>query len=481
MKYKNKIFTMLGGLGFLLSACASDSPADNGGKGEGQATGSLRFSIALETNVPATRVNNDGNSEVSHIGKGEKINRLIYAVYMVDEATGKYELDTPAHPVQTVMPVDFTNGKTVEFTVDNLITDQQYHFAFWAQNSESDAFDTSDLRCVEVKYKDSEGRNYANNDESRDAFCQVWSGSISSDPEKRETVSVILKRPLAQINVGTTGADYKNILQGVEVFPNLKITHSQISVNGVARFLNVVDNKILHAEDMAAIGRQSDEAFTNVTFDWNVIPAFMNMASIPTTNEDLLASPDEEYLRVDLNKDGDIKDYLTSFPTLASDGNTALTETFKYLSMCYVLAPAGVTGNATYGNIKVGFAEDAQGKNGSTTVNLVSANGGRNYRTNLLGGLGWVKDPNEPSGPGDGPGTDNPGGDPSDPSDPGDGPDNPGGDPSDPGDQPEIPEDPVPSLFLRTFRILIQTDFQGSYTTDKDQSWTLTWTQNTQE
>lgn len=472
----------------LLGGCSSDNLEDTTGGTTlpGPEVGSITFSLGLDCHEPVeTRLTNDGDDAESHICKGEKIDKLIYAVYMADETTGNYIADVPSHPEQIMMPVDFRDGKRVEFTIDNLKADQSYRIAFWAQSSLTDAYDTSDLSCVEVKYKDTQDKNYVNNDEYRDAFCEVWSGSFVSDPthpDFQKEINVTLKRPLAQINVGTTGADYKNILTGKEVFPNLKITHSTINIKGVARFLNVVENKVLLPEDMQSIGRDAEEALTEADFDWSVLPAFMNLENIPTTEKDLLESENEEFLRIDLDQDGKISDYLTFYPTLSSDGKTALTETFKYLSMCYVLAPAGANGTTTYGAIKVGFAEDGNGKNGNKPIYLTSANGGRNYRTNILGGLAWVKDPSqsEPGNPDDPDNPDNPD-NPNDPGNPDD-PDNPD-DPSNPDDpnNPELPDTPAPSVFTRWFSILIQTDFQGSHTLDKDNEMTFTWFQNSQQ
>lgn len=476
---------LLPSLGLILAASCSTMEEE---MPNGPATGlygtlaTVRFSVTPETSALKTRLTNDGDTVISHIAKGEKLDMLQYAVYVKNSA-GEYILDSKysgeitdygdgrlaqagysstSHAGHYIRPVDFILNDRVEVVIPDMRVGETYKVAFWTQNSQAaDAYDTSDLRHVEVKYKDADGNNFANNDETRDAFCQVWEGTVTADMPQEE---ITLYRPLSQINVGTTGADYKNIMQGPNRYPLMKITHSEITVKGVARFFSVVDSKIL-----------ADEGTTDVTYSWAPLPAYLNMDGIPEGNAGLLNSQDEEYLRVELNGDDHISDFLTSYPTRDDEGNY-LTETFKYLSMCYVLAPAGDTGHTVLDNIEVGFANDENGTDGVHTINVTSAPAGRNCRTNILGGLFYMKDPGGDDDPGkedpkdpDDPGKDDPN-NPDNPDDPGkddpndpDNPDNPDNpdDPKDPDDPPSIPSDPSGVTSKVKICVVIDANFNG--------------------
>lgn len=486
MKLKNRYINIFAIPALMLAAsCSSDNdPQEKPAQDESKEFVDLTFTVRPETSPMQSRVTNDGNGEISHIGKGEKLDMLIYVVY-IQNPDGEFVLDpnysgsitdysdgrlakagytSESQPSQYILPADFVASPTMDIEIPQMRVGETYKVAFWSQSSQAaKAYDTSDLDKVEVKYTDAEGNNFANNDETRDAFCQVWEATVSEDMANQQ---IILYRPLSQINVGTTGANYDNIMEGEGRFPLLKLTHSRISISGVARFLSVVDDRI------------SGEELTNVTFDWAAMPAFMNMEEIPTDNAGLLQSEKEEFLHVDLNKDNFIEDYLVNYPTRAEDG-TYLTETFKYLSMCYVLVPTGETGSGVLNSVKVGFAENPQGIDGLTTINLTTTPASRNHRTNILGGLYYVgtgtpeqpgdqenpenpEDPNNPNNP------DNP----EDPNNP-DNPENPG----EPGD-PEPPvNDPSDVLQPQNILFVIDNNFSGrvDFTHEADDKWSINW------
>lgn len=443
------ILSVIAAGGLILTGCANDLTLEQGAQGGSEAGRvSATISLGLDTGEKIrTGISKAGDIPVSQIGRGEKIDKLVYAVYMVDEATGDFVLDTPLHPVQTVMPVDFSDNKRYTFTVDNLIADKEYRFAFWAQNSGCDAYDATDLSCVVVKYKDANGRPYANNDESRDAFCQVWSGSFSSDPEKNLPIEVILTRPLAQINVGTTGADYKT---SAHIPGGTYYTYSSIELKGAADRIDVVNKRAY----------TSDEAKDALTvFALAPIAAYIS-SGVPALGSELpddkdnpfLYGDNEHYLTIDLNRDGEVLPFLTNYNTIKKNDNGEfeyLTETFKYLSMAYVAVPFSTDNNgattleaaSTLPQVKISFSNNAEGKEltaANTNISLTNVPARKNWRTNIIGGLyaPYDKDPNNPGNPDD---PNNPGS-PDDPNNPGS-PD----DPNNPGN-PEIPYDPS-SLF----------------------------------
>lgn len=507
----------------LLSASCSSDPylsliSDDGSVGEEV---EVAFSISTESAVAATRgpeLHEPGQWQT--VSKASNIDMLIYAVYDADYTllkqygttdipsslsesaalTMKDENNAPyQHDGQTIRDVSKTlkSGQGVEEISLRLMRGKTYHIAFWAQSSSTKAFNTSDLENLQVIYD-----NAKNNDELRDAFCKVETFSV---PAYSSKVSVVLTRPFAQINVGTTGADYdtkafNGLSKNSSWLKKHPVAYSKITLSGVAQYMNVVKDEI-----------DGDNLLKDVTFEWAYIPAFMNMPNKPTfddsTKEKEKESKDsfigkegnyvveadketytytttdaegqetpvtvvedvddltdeykqsrkEEFLFVDLNNNGKLKGYKTTYPTRAKstkDGTNdgeILTETFKYLSMCYVLVPtaattlpdymeddqdpkdsalsgdgdnadatddpsendsetgstAGTIAGSVLASIQVTFGEDntvAGGvKKSFPSLKLTNVPVHRNWRTNILGGLydGDPHDKNDPNFPDD--------------------------------------------------------------------------------
>lgn len=437
MKY-NKKYNLFGWLSvftlLLTTACAgvSDLDATQVDNNDQNAVTITVQPQSLASGMRAAAI--DPNS---HISDGSKVDILFYTIYEV--GSDGTTLTPTANPklvvgnkAQNLFTGELGDGQSViSVTKENypakirlvLASETKYKIAFWAQNSSSTAaFDVKDLQNVKVNYT-----NAKNNNELRDAFCAV---SDVIDGSIREN-KVILRRPFAQINVGTTGADYKNIVIGAKVYPNKPVTQSKIKLTGVANQYNVVTG--------VASGT------TTAEFGYDVIPAFMKN-DVPTTPNQLYNGTyeNEEFLKVDLDKDGKIAAYKINYPTLYTDGTsqTYLTETFKYLSMCYALVTDGVLSEVAISFAET-KAENNEAVNGYTPMTITQVPVKKNWRTNILGGLKWMKDPN----PGDPEDPNNPN-DPNDPGypgkpDPDDQPNGPG-DPDDPDnpDNPDNPDDP---------------------------------------
>lgn len=466
----------------LTTACSNNEdiniPSENPVSVEafGQGSNLVSFTLKAESAV-STR---DANADLlgNHIGDGSKANVLIFAVYessdydatKADEATWTL---APEFAKPTSEPSGITLGEgqnalnitqwpvTIQLATD---PDKTYRVAFWAQNNTTTAFLTQDLTNVRILYptiNDDIDSGFTfftsktNNDEYRDAFCKTSDPFAGNSKTKQE---VVLRRPFAQINVGTTGADYKNLLLGEKVYPNRTFQYSQIVLKGAANKIDVFNDEISTTDDFK-------DAI--VKFEWQKLPAYQNVPNIPTYNKDavvgegedkyvtgpwadLLSVRNEEFLKVHLDSfvEGDtdkhdFKPYLVSYPTMkVKDGEIKeyYTETFKYLSMCYVLVPAShlpegdqtlKDGDQTYAKtvldeVHVYFAENPDGTDkiynstnttaGRTYVNLLNVPVQRNWRTNILGGLAWIKDQTDPQDPTP---------DPDDPNVPGDGPDDP--------------------------------------------------------
>ena len=162
------------------------------------------------------------------------------------------------------------------------------------------------------------------NDETRDAFFKTVKVTVTGDAE----LDVELTRPFAQINVGVTTEDWN-----AAVAAGINITESKAVVKQAASTLNLIDGTVADPE--------------NVTFDF---------AEIPTEN-----------LSVDLNGDG-------------------RAETFKYLSMNYILPFDETTGESstTLNDLEFTFSPVA-GNDITLTKGLDAVPVQRNWRTNIVG------------------------------------------------------------------------------------------------
>lgn len=207
------------------------------------------------------------------------------------------------------------NGLTKGYTMSiSLAKGHTYQVAFWAQNSECKAYEVSDDMKVSINY---EG---INNDETRDAF---FAATEKFNVDRSSTISVVLKRPFAQVNVGAFPFDWENATDmGVD------ISQSGASISGIANELNLLDGSV------------SGEV--KVDYSFNALP-----------NEDLKVDVDEN------DKD----------------------EIYKYLSMSYILADVA---SSTH-TMSFTFA-DKDGGNIITFDNGLGAVPiQRNWRTNIVG------------------------------------------------------------------------------------------------
>lgn len=402
----------------------------------------VTFSISAESGMVRTRSTDETPLESNRkISTGQLIDKVVYALYIkkydntqLDENgkpkptwTGEFELlpqygdGTPGlGDGQALLPLTGEEGKKNsnllskgETLTLRLMRGQEYVIAFWAQNSNCEAYDTKDLEKVVVDY--TAGNALApNNDETRDAFCQVYTFVA----EAGKTYEVILKRALAQINIGTAGWDWNAEIE----YPNL-YAYSRVEMTGLYDQLNVLTEEV---SKTAAIENKK------IVYDWAELPAYYG-ENYPTLkrewdewlkNDETVTEPnwsgwlndqgnDKEFLWVKLTtetpgSDGDDRfwgNYLKYSTEVPAESESVNTEVFKYLSMCYVLAPTyeGTDGNlnaqagATIDELTFYLAETKDGNyrpedkskklapaEARFTINSVPIQ--RNWRTNILGG-----------------------------------------------------------------------------------------------
>lgn len=400
MKLNKQLFGWLGASALLLTtACTNEEFVEPQGTPNqdltevyGNGSKIITLSVGSEAAV-ATRGEDDptgDNQPTYNISDGSRVNILYFAVYDLgnpnadtDETVTALNGDNDAEelndPIVYAYKVIDPNIPSATFPVNiRLAVDPEnnYRIALWAQhvsdpnagdNIDTAPFDVKDLTQVVVDYEDA-----TCNDELRDAFCatEKFSGATSN-------VDIILHRPFAQLNVGTTGADYRNYMEG-NILPNKTIAYSKMVVTGVYNCINVATDKISLVEGSNGNYTPATDQTKGkeVTFDFAKLPAFINydkdytytdadkyygfpnnllgVKKTTTDNGDenndkekYTPNVREQFLYVNLNAPTEANHTFEPFRTYykTMDNTSAnkkyLTETFKYMAMAYVLVPSG--------------------------------------------------------------------------------------------------------------------------------------------
>ncbi len=154
---------------FALASCSSDEPVQASGDGE------VVVSVKLPDQL-ATRA----------FGEGTSASKLMYAVYEGTETT----------PIIQELNIQNAFDANLEHRMNlQLVNGKQYNIIFWAQDPECDAYTFNPTtKEVEVTYD-----NRGANGNTRDAFFASDTFTVNGPA----TRTVVLKRPFAQINIGT--------------------------------------------------------------------------------------------------------------------------------------------------------------------------------------------------------------------------------------------------------------------------------------
>lgn len=132
-------------------------------------------------------------------GKAEQVNTLLVGIFkkgVSDEHTNSggswsyYEIDRKVFPI---------SGTSIDVSL-SLAQNQTYSFVFWAYDSNRDIYDIDDLTAI--KMNTLPNPITFSEAEASDAFFATEEDIIITGSS---SYSIELDRPLAQINVGTTG------------------------------------------------------------------------------------------------------------------------------------------------------------------------------------------------------------------------------------------------------------------------------------
>lgn len=291
---KKVLFTMLVLLGIASSCTTEDEQNVQTDKAN------VCFELDVET-VLKTRAISDGQGAT----------QLMYGIFNEDGevVVSKVVIDN-AKELQT------SSGYSMNIS---LAKGQSYNAVFWAQNPNCDAYTVTDDMKLTVNY------DGLNNDELRDAFYAV---TEKFTVEGNKTVSVVLRRPFAQVNVGAFPYDFE------------------------------------HAKEMGLDIATSSATFKNMP---NQLDMLTGVATGDVeVNYSLNAIPTET-LNVDVDEDGN-------------------NETYTYLSMSYILANATSTTHEmefVFAEADGGSPADFKTVDMSEGLHVVPIQ--RNWRTNIVG------------------------------------------------------------------------------------------------
>ena len=288
---QTKLFKTLAAtaMSVLAIACAKEPVADNG----------QQAGVSFTVEVP-------GASVTKAYGEAEKATKLYYQVF-----------DNTGAPIEGlgVQTTDLV-GKAAKVSFQ-LVKDQTYNFVFWAQTTETGYYtidETEGLKKIKANYTDKLA-----NDENFDAFFATESFKVTGPVTK----TVTLKRPFAQINIGTKDQ--------------------------------------LKAGDATAPAIDFDGAKSSVT-----------VKGVPTVFSPLATTP-ETMLTVPAT--------VTFASAAIPTGLLKVNETdYNYLAMNYVFAPAEGTVCDLTAEIALTGREPIQLSSPTTPIK-------RNWRTNILGSL----------------------------------------------------------------------------------------------
>ena len=148
------------------------------------------------------------------IGDKENVNQLLVAVY--SEATGGAVALTRATATST------SGQFKVQF---NLLQDQSYDIVFWAQVEDKYVSSTGDFDLKSIPMT-----NIYHNNENGAAFFAYVANFVPTGSAQ----SVTLKRPFAQLNLGTTGESLNPATGAVS------LVSSEIKIKGLAQQFNTI-------------------------------------------------------------------------------------------------------------------------------------------------------------------------------------------------------------------------------------------------
>lgn len=266
----------------------------------------------------------EGSTDSRAISDGTTVDQLYFAVYDADgkEIKALRQDDVNGNAVKV-------ENKTATVKV-RLVKGQTYSFVFWAQKSGAGHYNTDNMKAIKVNSYKTKA-----NDESRDAFYAYYDMKVKGETVEKGFFSkdIELKRPFAQLNLGTTKRDWKWATTA-----EVTIAKSTVKFNGaVYTTLNTFTGEVADP--------------VNAEFALDLIPSLDNEKLVIKKNE-------------------------------YENSDKAIFDEYLYLSSNYLLAPA----DKELSKELVFTLVDDENKE-INTLQVLNAPLQRNWRTNIVGDI----------------------------------------------------------------------------------------------
>lgn len=270
------------------------------------------------------------SAEQETIADGRAADNLVFAVY--DEAGDELQALRQGDWVNQIgdntAVINFDNSEKPKATITvKLVRGKVYTFVCWAQNEDAKCYDFEDMKNIGISYTD---YNASNND-LRDAFyaCAQTDGKVTENFSQ----TIELKRPFAQVNVGTT--DFVEAEKAGLEIDNL---YSTVTIKNAATVLNTFTGEATGSED-----------------------AVFAYAHAVAPDYDLV---------IDATK-------------VVNNPQVTIANKYGWIAMNYVLVNEGNNNPVT----EVSFEVREGDATVLTSYNVPNVPLRRNYRTNIVGGL----------------------------------------------------------------------------------------------
>ena len=316
---KKYFYSLFAAAAMMLAtvSCSQDEFADATGNGE---TVNVSFTVSAETKT-ATRALTDG----TEVGEGNLANNLIYAVY----ESGKEECliqSKVSEASDGVFNVTIPLVKGLKYDVLFLAYNEGNNVFGITQNN-VDKASTNPVNLKALTLKD----DLTANQEAYDVFYAAETGYSATGAGK----TVYLKRPFAQVNVGTTLQDLKNAAT-----LKVAVKQSDITIKGLPTTFNVYNGAVDGEKDITF---SAADIFTSTT---------------------------------------KVKDAEGNDTDFTNEAFTVNGDTYYYLGMTYVLVGA----DKDFHDAAVSFyRENATDAFNAIEIPFLPLQ--RNYRTNIVGNL----------------------------------------------------------------------------------------------
>ena len=190
------------------------------------------FAQSSSNEMATFEVSLEGAAQSRTAGDGMTATKLYYEVYQ----GGKKVLDNFGKGKNSEIVTLKSGKETIEMP---LLRGEKYDIMFWAQ-ADGSIYSPEDLQNIAVAYAGATANN-----EAYDAF---FYGEKNFEPNNNVT-KIELRRPFAQLNIGTTEADWNKAIEMIDNTGGKPVTKSKVTVSGLATAFDVLTGEASGSQD----------------------------------------------------------------------------------------------------------------------------------------------------------------------------------------------------------------------------------------